>query len=162
MLALVIVLAVVLIAVVALLVIRERQSASYRERYTATPADVEKARSDSVAISKGTTRGQAAEHLAAFFPEMVEQFQPGDWRFLGSPVDFVVFDGLSDGVVKRVVLVEVKSGKRTLNARQGQIRSALASGELPLVWVTLPAPKPAPTLRRAVRARLVEPPAESS
>lgn len=163
MLALVIVLAAALIAVLVLLVVRERQAATYRARYTATPAEVEKARRDSVAISKGTTLGQAAEHLAPWFPDVVDQFAPGDWRFLGSPVDFVVFDGLSDGAVKRVVLVEVKSGKQSLSARQAQIRTALRSGELPLAWMTLPAPKAVPTLRRAGRAGLIEqPPAEPS
>jgi predicted Holliday junction resolvase-like endonuclease len=37
----------------------------------------------------------------------------GDIRFLGSPVDLVVFDGLAEGQVRRLIFVEVKSGRST-------------------------------------------------
>jgi predicted Holliday junction resolvase-like endonuclease len=144
MLALVIVLAAALAALAIYVVWRERkfadhraQFADHRARYTATSADVEAARSHSVATSKGSTLGQAAEHLAPVFPEMVERFLPGDWRFLGSPVDYVVLDGLTSGRVERVVLVEVKSGDPRLNDRQAQIQAAVAMGSLPVAWLTL-------------------------
>ena len=58
--------------------VRERRFTDYRARYTATLAEVEAARSHSVATSKGSTLGQAAEHLAPMFPELVERFSPGD------------------------------------------------------------------------------------
>ena len=62
--------------------------------------------------------GKVQEHLAPLFPEFIAQFNPKDARFLGSPLDFVVFDGLDDGLVKRVVFVEVKSGKANLQSRE--------------------------------------------
>ena len=41
------------------------------------------------------------------------RYDPGDSRFLGSPVDFVVFAGLWEAdEVEQIVFVEVKTGKR--------------------------------------------------
>ena len=84
------------------------------------------------------------------FPEIVEQFSPADWQFLGSPVDYVIFDGLTRGFVDRVVLVEVKTGAPRLSDRQAQIQSAVDSGAMPLIWRTLRLPKkPGAAPRRA-------------
>jgi predicted Holliday junction resolvase-like endonuclease len=124
---------------------------------------VEAARSHSVATSKGTMRGLAAEHIAPFFPEMIEQFAPGDWRFLGTPVDFVVFDGLGDDAVTRLVLVEVKSGKdRALSPRQAALRAAVGAGTLQVEWMTLRTPKPLGARRRAPRPRIIVLPPDAS
>jgi len=38
-------------------------------------------------------------------------YNPTDARFLGSPVDFVVFNGLSGDSPEEVVFLEVKTGK---------------------------------------------------
>lgn len=162
MLALVIVLAVLLAAVIVVLVLRERSAAAYRERYTATRSDVEAARTHSVATSRGSTLGQAAEHLAPLLPEMTERFSPGDWRFLGSPVDFVVFEGLGAGMVERVVLVEVKSGDPRLSARQAQIRAAIDGGSLSVEWLTVRMPRKSGAARRRSRPRIVELPPDGA
>lgn len=138
--------ALLVLAVIAVIVLlrRERDSAAYRALYTYTSKDVEDAREHSVAISKGTTLGKAAEHLAPFLPELTENYTPGDWRFLGSPVDFVVFDGLANGTVQRVLLVEVKSGKSDLNPRQRHLRRAVRMRTLPLEWLDVEMPLAAP------------------
>jgi len=52
--------------------------------------------------------GQITEHLVPFLPDF--KYNPKDARFLGTPVDLIVFDGLSDGQLKQVVFIEVKSG----------------------------------------------------
>jgi predicted Holliday junction resolvase-like endonuclease len=162
-LALVIVLAAALVIVSVILVVHVQRAAAYRATHTATPADVEAARSHSVATSRGTTRGLAAEQLAPFFPEMLDRFAPGDWRFLATPVDFVVFDGLGDGAVTRLMLVEVKSGKdRALRPRQAALRAAVDAEALPIEWMTLRAPKPTGARRRAPRPRTVELPPDAS
>jgi predicted Holliday junction resolvase-like endonuclease len=93
---------------------------------------------------------------------MIEKFSPGDFRFLGSPVDFVVFDGLTGGAVERIVLVEVKSGDPRLNDRQAQIKAAITSGALRVDWVTLKMPRPPGTSARRRRPRIIELPPESA
>jgi predicted Holliday junction resolvase-like endonuclease len=91
-------------------------------------------RQDAVARSQAVTRGKVTEHLIPYFPEFA--YNPKDARFLGTPVDFVVFDGLSDGDGKRVeqvVFVEVKSGRSAqLSARERAVRDAVMDGRI--VW----------------------------
>ena len=50
---------------------------------------------------------------------------PREARFLGSPVDFVVFDGLETGTVRQVVFVEVKTGGAGLSERERLVRDAV-------------------------------------
>ncbi len=52
-------------------------------------------------------------------------YDPHDVRFIGNPVDFVVFDGLSAGRDVRIVFVEVKSGKARMNENERRIREAV-------------------------------------
>ena len=65
-------------------------------------------RADSVKRSKVVTLGKIAEHFAPYLPGWT--YNPQDARFLGSPIDFIVFDGMSEGVINGVVFVEIKTG----------------------------------------------------
>ena len=80
-------------------------------------------RTDAVQRSLAVTSGKVHEQLVPYLPEF--GFNPKDARFLGSPVDLVVFDGLSDGDVRRVVFLEVKTGGSALNRRERQVRDAI-------------------------------------
>jgi len=90
-------------------------------------------RADAVLRSQAVTLGKVQEQLVPFFPQF--PFNPKDARFLGSPVDFVVFDGLSDGAVERVVFVEVKTGASQLTARERQVRDVVR--ERRVEWVEM-------------------------
>lgn len=58
-------------------------------------------------------------------------YDPGDSRFLGSPVDFVVFAGLREGdEVEEIVFVEVKTGKSRLSRREQSVRRAVEEGRV--------------------------------
>jgi len=78
--------------------------------------------------SRAVTTGKIAEQLAPHFPSF--PLNPREARFLGSPVDFVVFDGLEDGEVRRVVFVEVKTGAATLTTRERLVRDAVRAGRV--------------------------------
>jgi len=80
-------------------------------------------RIDAVQRSLAVTTGKVYEQLVPYLPDF--PFNPKDVRFLGSPVDFVVFDGLSDGHVTRIVFVEVKTGAADLSTRERRIRDAV-------------------------------------
>jgi quinol monooxygenase YgiN len=58
-------------------------------------------RQDSLRRSQSVVAGKATEHLAPLLPGF--EFDPRDARFLGSPIDFIVFDGLSEGEVSEIV-----------------------------------------------------------
>lgn len=94
---------------------------------------VRAARRDAVERSLAVTVGKVFEQLVPYLPDF--RFNPKDARFLGSPVDFVVFDGLSDGQVRRVVFVEVKTGGADLSARERRVRDAVEGGRVE--WAVL-------------------------
>jgi predicted Holliday junction resolvase-like endonuclease len=48
-----------------------------------------------------------------------------DSKFLGDPIDLIIFNGLSVSKVKSIDFIEVKSGKARLNNHQKAIRDAI-------------------------------------
>jgi len=77
-------------------------------------------RKDSVDRSRATISGQVHEQLLPYLPDF--PFNPKDVRFMGAPVDLIVFDGLSAGKLERIVFVEVKTGGSQLTPRERQVR----------------------------------------
>ena len=92
-----------------------------------------KARQDALKRSRSVMRGQATEHLA---PYMMDDTNPKDCRFMGNPVDYVVFDGLSavtDKTAKEIneiKFVDIKTGKSNLSTAQRRIRDAINEGKV--------------------------------
>jgi len=88
-----------------------------------------KIRQDAVKKSEAVTRGKITEHIIPYFPDF--EYNPKDARFLGTPVDFIVFDGLSEGKMNRVVFVEVKTGKTgALSPREKLVRDCIGRGKV--------------------------------
>lgn len=88
-------------------------------------------REDAINRSKSVINGKITEHLIPFLPEFT--YDPQDARFIGSPVDFIVFDGLNNGELKNIVFIEVKSGKTaTLTQREKQIRDCVQNKNV--IW----------------------------
>jgi predicted Holliday junction resolvase-like endonuclease len=85
-------------------------------------------RLDAVQRSQAVTVGKVFEQLVPYLPEF--RFNPKDARFLGSPVDFVVFDGLNDGQVRGIVFVEVKTAASDLSTRERRVRDAVQAGRV--------------------------------
>jgi predicted Holliday junction resolvase-like endonuclease len=96
-------------------------------------------RQDAIDRSRAVIAGKVTEHLVPYLPEF--RFNPKDARFVGSPVDIVVFDGLDDGAEDvSIVFVEIKTGSSALSARERRIREAIRAGRVGWeeVRVTLP------------------------
>lgn len=104
----------------------------WKLRYTAS------IREDAVQRSLAVTAGKVHEQLVPYLPEF--GFNPKDARFLGSPVDLVVFDGLAAGAVRRVVFLEVKTGGAPLTARERQVREVVEAREVE--WAELRLSRP--------------------
>ncbi len=90
-------------------------------------------RQDAIQKSQAVTLGKITEHLVPYLPEFT--YNPKDARFLGSPIDFLVFDGLSEGEVRCIIFVEVKTGASTLNTRERRVRDAVEAGRVE--WLEL-------------------------
>jgi predicted Holliday junction resolvase-like endonuclease len=99
----------------------------WKARYTAA------IRENAVQRSLAVTTGKVHEQLIPYLPEF--GYNPKDARFLGSPVDLVVFDGLAEGQVRRVVFLEVKTGGSPLTRRERQVRDVIEAREV--VWAEL-------------------------
>lgn len=81
-------------------------------------------RKDAIKRSENVTKGKVTEHIVPFMPDF--DYNPKDCRFLGSPIDIIVFDGLTEGEVKQLVFIEVKTGKSaSLSTRERKVRDAI-------------------------------------
>lgn len=94
---------------------------------------IAEARKDAVAKSRSILRGQATEHLA---PYILKGTNPKDYRFMGNPIDYICFEGLSDVLDKTsdeitcIYLIDIKTGKSALNKSQRRIRDAINDGRI--------------------------------
>jgi predicted Holliday junction resolvase-like endonuclease len=122
-----ILLLVAIVAVVALLYVVAAH-ARYRASFRYDEADLEHARRDAAKRSRSVRAGRSSEQLAPVLGEFAERFDAADARFVGAPVDFVVFDGLASGALREVVLVEIKTGSSRLNGNERQVRAAIERG----------------------------------
>lgn len=101
---------------------------------------IETTRKETLKKSRAVLRGQASEHLA---PYVLKDTNPKDYRFMGNPVDYVCFDGLSDvldgtsNVVESVRFIDIKTGKSTLNKSQRRIRDAIKDGRVTFEVINL-------------------------
>lgn len=89
----------------------------------------------SVNTSRAVLKGKMAEQMAPIMPKF--QYLPSDAKFLGDPVDYVVFDGytdLRDGEGRaediEVVLIDIKSGSARLTKGQQAIAQAIRDGRV--------------------------------
>ena len=86
--------------------------------------DKKKLRKDAVKRSKAVINGQVAEQIAPFLPDFPAN--PSDARFIGKPVDFIVFSGLSENEkIDEILFVEVKTGKSLLSEREKEVKKAI-------------------------------------
>ena len=98
-------------------------------------------RKDSVNRSRSTLKGRIAEQMAPVLPDFC--FNPADARFIGSPVDYIIFDGLTrvaddkeDEI--RIVFMDVKKGSGALTRTQRRIRQAVEKKAV--AWKTMRIP----------------------
>ena len=70
-------------------------------------------REDAIKQSRAVLSGQFSEQIAPYLPDF--PYKPTEARFIGKPIDFVVFKGMDEKQIGEVIFVEVKSGKSDLN-----------------------------------------------
>lgn len=115
---------------------------------------IKQARKEAVDKSNQIVKGKVLEHFSPYFPNF--PYNPQDARFLGAPIDFIVFDGLSEGELRQIVFVEVKSGtqERKLPKREQQVRDCIEKGKVHWIFVQHP------VLQERENSKLFEPDAD--
>ncbi|MBO9368968.1 MAG: endonuclease [Chloroflexi bacterium] len=113
----------------------EQYEARLRQMEEKHRQEVEQARRQSVEQSRHTIKGQISEQLVPLLPGF--KFFPADARFIGHPIDYVVFHGYTDlrdgngGADQlEVVLVDIKRNTATLTKEQRAIMEAVRAGRV--------------------------------
>ena len=82
-------------------------------------------REDAIKHSRAVLSGQFSEQIAPYLPDF--PYKPTEARFIGKPIDFVVFKGMDEKKIDEVVFVEVKSGQSALSKVEKTLKSAIES-----------------------------------
>lgn len=97
--------------------------------------EIREARVESVSSSRSALRGRMTEQVAPMLPGF--DYQPADARFMGDPIDYVVFKGYSDlrdqdqsPEELEVVILDIKYGKAGLTKSQRAIAKAVQDGRV--------------------------------
>ncbi len=84
-------------------------------------------RRDAVVRSRAVLGGRFTEQMVPYFPDF--RYDPTEVRFIGTPIDLVVFPGLARGDPQEVVILEIKTGKNPqLTPAQRKIRQLVEDG----------------------------------
>jgi len=90
-------------------------------------AEMEQARKSAVTQSRAVLGGKFTEQMAPYLPEF--NYDPTEARFIGSPIDLIVFPGLAQGDPREIVIMEIKSGKNCqLTQSERKIRQLIEEG----------------------------------
>lgn len=106
-----------------------------REMQLRHQQEIAAARKQSVDASRAVIKGKLAEQFAPILPDF--PYLPSDAKFLGDPVDYIIFDGYSafragqaGAEDIQIVLLDVKSGRARLSAGQQAIAQAIERGNI--------------------------------
>ncbi|MCR8501730.1 MAG: Holliday junction resolvase [Crenarchaeota archaeon] len=120
--------------------IEAETKAKYQSELMKWKSEVEKdIRKDAIQRSAAAILGKFGEQLAPILIFLNHGINPKDMRFIGSPIDYIIFKGLSDGKPEKILFVEVKTGKSSaLTPREEAIRKLVESGRVE--WQTIHVP----------------------
>lgn len=91
-------------------------------------------REDALAKSRAVLKGALAEQLAPIFK--IFGYNPSDARFIGDPVDYVIFDNYTkvreriEDIPISIVLADVKTGEASLTYEQRRIQRGIEQGQV--------------------------------
>ena len=121
----------ILVIIIASYIIRLNYERRFKEWCDAETlkwqADMAQARKSAVQQSRAVLGGKFTEQMVPFFPDF--RYDPTEVRFIGSPIDMVVFPGLAQNDPQEVVILEVKTGRSAgLTPVQKKIRQLIEDG----------------------------------
>jgi len=122
--------ATILVIIIAYNIIRAGYEKRFREwrdfEIQRWQAETEQAKKTAVTQSRAVLGGKFTEQLIPYFPEF--KYDPTEVRFIGSPIDLIVFPGLATGDPQEIVILEIKSGQSSLTPQQKKIRQLIEDG----------------------------------
>ena len=94
---------------------------------------------------RATVKGKITEQIISLLKGDVFPYEPADARFLGAPIDYIIFDGYTKVKDKKssedidIVVVDVKTGSGKLTPEQKRIKKAVE--EKRIQWRTIELPE---------------------
>jgi predicted Holliday junction resolvase-like endonuclease len=83
--------------------------------------------------SRATIKGKVTENITPLLPDFQQQFPSlniADARFIGEPIDYLFFEGMSEGKINKVLFLEVKSSKRPrFNEHESSLKAVIDDAE---------------------------------
>lgn len=96
-----------------------------------------KAGKEAIIKAKAVIKGFDGETFAPWIIADGEQaLSPRDFRHLGDPIDYIIFDGVNDvhgnrqDDISRIILLDIKTGHSDLTKVQRRIRDAVINGKV--------------------------------
>ena len=113
----------VLAVFLSVLIIRAVFERRFRKWCAAETTEISKS---AINRSRAVLGGKFTEQMVPFYPDF--KYDPTEARFIGSPIDMVVFPGLSRGDPQEIVILEIKTNKSQLTPQQKKIRQLIMDG----------------------------------
>jgi len=98
---------------------------------------IQEQRKDAIQKSRAVIGGQFSEQLAPYLPNF--QYLPTECKFIGKPIDFIVFKGMDEKNIQEVIFVEVKSGNSKLNQHEKNLKETIDNKRV--TWVEYRVPE---------------------
>ena len=90
--------------------------------------ELERARKDAIQRSRAVLTGQFTEQLAPILPNF--NYNPTECKFIGKPIDFLVFKGLDKKDIEEVVFLEVKTQNSKLSETEKSLKEAIQNNRV--------------------------------
>lgn len=110
-----------LAALVIVAYISYKLGSSHRDKYWENEIPLH--RKDAIMKSRAVLSGNFSEQLAPYLPDF--NFSPTECRFIGKPIDFIVFKGADEKNIDEVIFVEVKSGNAKLSSHEKNLKETI-------------------------------------
>ena len=92
-------------------------------------------RQDAIKGSVTTLLGKVGEQIAPLYMMKELGVSPRDLRFIGTPIDFIAFKGLSEGKPEKIIFIEVKASQSgSLTEKEKHVKSLVEAKQVE--WVT--------------------------
>ena len=99
----------------------QKAGAFRRDKYW--EGEIPNYRKDAILKSRAVLGGHFSEQLAPFLPDF--KYLPTECRFVGKPIDLIVFKGMDEKDINEVVFVEVKSGNAKLSPVEKKLKETI-------------------------------------
>lgn len=91
-------------------------------------------RKDALKRSRAALKGKVGEQIAPLLP--LFEYEPSDARFIGSPVDYIIFEGDSENNPQSITFADVKTGRSSrLTQKQKEFKEVVEDGRVK--WETI-------------------------